>query len=113
MTYLFIELCPIVIKHLVIFCVHSPTVLCFSCSAVSDSLRPERARQVPQSMGIFSRQEYWIGLPCPAPGDFLQPRLEPASPVSPALQADSLPLSHQGSPGVKRKSGLGHHSSNH
>ena len=50
--------------------------------------------QAPLSMG-FSRQEYWIGLPCPPPGNLLDPRIEPGSP---ALQADSLPLSHQGSP---------------
>ena len=43
----------------------------------------------------FSRQEYWSGLPFPSPGDLPDPGIEP---VSPALQADSLPLSHQGSP---------------
>ena len=47
----------------------------------------------PLSMG-FSRQENWSGLPCP-PGYFPDPGIEPRSP---ALQADSLPLSHQGSP---------------
>ena len=46
----------------------------------------------------FSRQEYWSGLPCPPPGDLSDPRIEPTSPVAPALQADSLLLSHQGSP---------------
>ena len=55
------------------------------------------ARQVPLSMG-FSRQEYWSGLPCPPPGELPDPRIKPVSPVAPALQADSLPLSHQGSP---------------
>ena len=44
-------------------------------------------RQAPLSMG-FLRQEYWSGLPCPPPGDLLDPGLEPRSP---ALQADSLP----------------------
>ena len=43
----------------------------------------------------FSRQEYWSGLPFPSPGDFPDPGIQPGSP---ALQADSLPLSHQGSP---------------
>ena len=47
-------------------------------------------RQAPLSMG-FSRQEYWSGLPFP--GNLLNPGIEPASP---ALQAASLPLSHQG-----------------
>ena len=43
----------------------------------------------------LSRQEYWSGLPCPSPGDHPNPGIEPRSP---ALQADSLPLSHLGSP---------------
>ena len=38
------------------------------------------------------------GFPCPPPGDLPDPESEPASPVAPALQADSLPLSHRGSP---------------
>ena len=46
----------------------------------------------------FSRQEYWSGLPCPPPGHLPDPGIEPTSPVSPALQVDSLPLSHWGSP---------------
>ena len=52
------------------------------------------AHQAPPSMG-FSRQEYWSGLPIPSPGGLPDPGIKP---VSPALQADSLPLSHQGSP---------------
>ena len=36
----------------------------------------------------FSRQDYWHGLPFPAPGDLPNPGTEPKSPV---LQADSLP----------------------
>ena len=43
----------------------------------------------------FSRQEYQSGLPFPSSGDLPDPRIEP---TSPALQADSLPLSLQGSP---------------
>ena len=42
----------------------------------------------------FSRQECWSGLPCLPPRDLPNPRTEPASPASPILQADSLPLSH-------------------
>ena len=41
-------------------------------------------RQAPLSMG-FSRQEYWSGLPCPAPGDLPDPGIEPTSLTSPAL----------------------------
>ena len=48
------------------------------------------ARQPPLSVG-FSRQEHWSGLPCPPPGDLPHPGIEPASLVSPALQADFLP----------------------
>ena len=51
------------------------------------------AHQVLLSMG-FPRQEYWIGLPFPSPGDLPNPRVEP---TSPALQIDSSPLSHHGS----------------
>ena len=29
-------------------------------------------QKAPRSMG-FSRQEYWTGLPCPPPGDLLDP----------------------------------------
>ena len=50
------------------------------------------AHQAPLSMG-FSRQEYWNGLPCLPPGDLPNPGIKPASP---ALQADSLPLSQLG-----------------
>ena len=35
---------------------------------------------------------------CPPPGDVPDPGIEPVSPVSPTLQADASPLSHQGSP---------------
>ena len=49
------------------------------------------AHQAPLSMG-FSRQEYWSGLPCPPPGDLLNPGIKAVSLMSPALQADSLPL---------------------
>ena len=43
----------------------------------------------------FSRPEYWSGLPFPSPGDHLNPVIKPRSP---ALQADSLPAEHKGSP---------------
>ena len=45
----------------------------------------------------FSRQEYWSGLPCPPPGDLPYSGIKSLSPASPALQADSLPLSFLGS----------------
>ena len=46
--------------------------------------------QAPLSMGFFW-QEHWSGLPFSIPGDLPNPRIEPTSPVSPTLQADSLP----------------------
>ena len=70
--------------------------VCSVTSVVSDSFVTlwTTACQAPLSME-FSRQEYWSGLPCPPPGDFSNPGIKPAAP---ALQVDSLPLSHQGSP---------------
>ena len=53
------------------------------------------ACQVPLSLG-FPRQEYWGGLPFPSPGDFPDSGIKPESPVSPALQADSLPAESLG-----------------
>ena len=52
------------------------------------------ARWAPLSVG-FPRREYWSGLPFPSPGDLPNPGIKP---VSPALQGDSLLLSHRGSP---------------
>ena len=46
----------------------------------------------------FSREEYWSGLPCLPPRDLPEAAIEPPSPASPALQVDSLLLSHWGSP---------------
>ena len=50
------------------------------------------ACQASLSMG-FPRQEYWSGLLFPSPGNLLDPGIKP---MSPALQAYSLLLSHQG-----------------
>ena len=47
------------------------------------------ASQAPPAME-FSKQEYWSVLPFPPPGDLSDPEIKPASPVSPALQVDSL-----------------------
>jgi len=35
----------------------------------------------------FSRQEYWSGLPFHSPGDLLDSRIKPVSPMSPATPA--------------------------
>ena len=45
-----------------------------------------------------SRQEYWSGLPCPPLGDLPDPGIEPTSPMSPALQVDSLTAEPLGKP---------------
>ena len=42
----------------------------------------------------FSQQKYWNGLPFPSPGYLPDPRIEPSSPASSALQVDSSLLSH-------------------
>ena len=79
---------------------------CFSCSASSlpcclvIKLCPTRCDPMGCSLsgssvhGI-SQARYWGGLPFPSPGDLSDLGVEPASP---ALQADSLPPSHWGSP---------------
>ena len=55
------------------------------------------ARQAPLSIG-FPRQEYWSVLSCPPPGDLPDAGIKPTTPAASALQVDSLPLSHWGSP---------------
>ena len=79
-------------RHIcVLFCV---------CALISDSLRPVDCSPSGSSVhGIFSRQDYLTGLLFPHPGDLPNPGIEPASPLSPALQVDSLPLSHKGNHG--------------
>ena len=51
----------------------------------------------------FPRQEYWSGLPFPAPGDLPDPGIEPGSP---ALQLDSLPSEPLGKPNFVYTMGL-------
>ena len=66
---------------------------------MSDSFVTPRTvvHHAPLSMR-FSRQEYCSGLLFPTPGDLPDPGIQLTGPAaSPALQADSLPLSHQGS----------------
>ena len=58
------------------------------CPTLCD--RMDCSRQASLSMG-FPWQEHWSGLPFPIPGDLPNPRIESTSPVSPTLQADSLP----------------------
>ena len=69
--------------------------LCLALSATPWTI----ACQAPLSMG-FPRQEYWSGLSLPSPEDLPKPGIKPVSAASPILQADPLPLSHQGSPDI-------------
>ena len=55
------------------------------------------ARQALLSME-FSSQEYWSGWPFPSPGGLPDPGSPGIESASPALQADSSPLSHQEAP---------------
>ena len=52
------------------------------------------AHQASLSLGIH-RQEYWSGLPCPSPGDLLNPGIKPRCP---SLQAEPLLSEAQGKP---------------
>ena len=71
------------------------------CSVVAKHFVTPRtvACQAPMSIG-FPRQEYFSGLPFPSPVDLSNPGM---GSVSLALQADSLPLIHLGSPSIVYK----------
>ena len=69
--------------------------MCRHAQVMSDSLQPHVYSPLGFSSMGFSRQEYWSGLPCPPPGDFPQPGIEPRSPT---LQVDSLPAELLGKP---------------
>ena len=71
--------------------------MCGSHSVVSETSQSHGltvAWQVPLSME-FSSKEYWIGWPFPSPKDLPNSGIKSRSP---ALQVDSLPLSHQKRP---------------
>ena len=55
------------------------------------------AHQAPLSMGFF-RQEYWSGFPFPTAKNFPDPGIKLPSPMSPALQVDSLSAEPSGKP---------------
>ena len=85
-----------VVSHFMHVCAKSLQLCPILCSPV-DCSPPALL-----SMG-FSRQEYWSGLPFPPPGDLPNPGIKPTSPVSPALQAGSLPSEPSGKPHVWHK----------
>ena len=73
--------------------------VCEVVSVMSDSVRPYGtiACRAPPFM-IFSRQEYWSGLPCPSPGDLPDPGMEPTTLNISYWQAGSLQLVLPGKP---------------
>ena len=78
--------------------IHHPYVHAWVLSHVRLFVTPWTViHQAPLSMG-FSRQEYWSELPFPSPGDLPDTGIKFTSPVSPALQVDSLPLEPSGKP---------------
>jgi len=76
-----------VATHWCVLCARSLQSCLTLCEAIDYSL--------PGSLSMgFSRQKYWSGLLFSFPGDLPDPGIEPMSPVSPALQVDSLLQSH-------------------
>ena len=67
---------------------HEPCLYVYVCVCVCELLSHVQlfatpwtvAYQAPLSM-VFSRQEYWSGLPFPSPGDLPQPGIKPSSPA--------------------------------
>ena len=83
---------------------HTYTSMCVHTCSVAQSwptlCNPMDCSPPGSSVHRFSRQEYWSGLPFPSPGDLPDPGIKPISSASPALQVDSLLLSHWRSPCV-------------
>ena len=71
---------------------------CVSRSVISNSLRSHGLEPQPPLSMEFARREYWNEQPSPSPGDLSNPGIEPASLISPTLQADSLPSEPSGKP---------------
>ena len=74
---------------------HACMLSCFSSVWLCD---PMDWSPPGSSVHGISRQEYWSGLPFPPPGDLPDPRIDPTFPMSPELQADSLPTEPSGKP---------------
>ena len=79
-------------SYLLAVCVLS----CVRLFAISWTVAP----QVSLSME-FSRQEYWIGLPFPPPGDLSDPGIKSASAMSLALAGGFFPTAPPGKPFLK------------
>ena len=76
-------------KHLIMPCCVLVAQLCLAFCYPMDSSLPGSSVH-----GGFSRQEYWSGFPCPPPGDLSNSGIKPMSIAVPALQVNSILLSH-------------------
>ena len=69
--------------------------VCCMLSRVQLFVTPWSVAPRPLHLWEFSREEYWSGFPCPAPGDLLNPGTELRSPT---LQENSLLSEPTGKP---------------
>ena len=73
--------------------------MCYITSVVFDSLQSHRLQPTRLLCPWgFSRQDYWSGLPCPPPGDFPNPGIEPSLSCLLHWQASFLPSVPPGRP---------------
>ena len=79
-------------------CTHWQTLCVSVCSDMSNSLWPHGLLKPTRFLCSWDSPGKNIGVGCHVLFQGIFPEMEPASPVSPTLQADSLLLSHWGSP---------------
>ena len=79
-----------------VLCVYACVPSRFSCVLLFAT--PWTAAHQAPLLRRLSRPEHWSGQPFPSPGDLPDSGIKPVSPAAPALQTDSLPLSHQQRP---------------
>ena len=70
-------------------------------SVVSHSLRPMDCSPLDSTAHGILQAKIWSRLPCLLPGDLPSPGIKPVSPVSTALQENSLPTEPPGKPRVQ------------
>ena len=86
-----------ILHHFKISCLYTMCSVVHSCLTLCDPMDCYVACLAPLPME-FSRQEYWTGLPLATPRDLPNPEIQP---MSPALQADSLPSEPSGKPDTR------------
>ena len=69
-----------------------------SLSCIQLFATPWTATRHPSLFMRFFRQEYWSGLPFPAPGDLPDPEIKPTSLVSPALAGKFFTIAYWEAP---------------